>query len=362
VDVLRKLDEMNWPKVIYYWPSPHSGVGYIHAPELTQSDASFMNELPEFTPPVKGEFKVDLSALNKFGFSTAHRPRDPELYTPPLLIVPQSPGASATTAKSYILHEPVIFNQSYYGFSSNGCSSIPVALLYLLTHSELFSYYLLATCSRMGAERRTMTKSDLENFKFPVIDRLSDSQRNHIVTLSKLLETAPIKPWDELNDFIFDLYGLDTYDRQVVRDTLEIAPPYKEARDRANSAPSRNERNLFHAELQRLLAPSFAVTDEEVLVNEVEITNQDHASPWYFFSVSSASKSSDLRKITLNELIPQVAREANKTGCSRVIVHEEGCLLVGIIGQYRYWTLSRARLCALDILRNHLDVFPVERS
>ncbi len=361
VELLRKLEELDWQKVKSYWPSPHSGVGYIHAPELPQSDALFMSELPDFTPPAKDEFVVDVSSLKKIGFSTAHRPRDPELYIPPLLIVPQSPGASATAAKSYFLREAVVFNQSYYGFSSKSCSnSLHVALLYLLTHSELFSFFLLATCSRMGAERRTMTKSDLENFKFPAINRLSDRQRNHIETLSKQLESAPIKPWQAINDFIFDLYGLDEYDRQVIRDTLSVASPYKESRDRANSAPSRNERNLFHAELQRLLAPSFAITDEAVSVTEVEIEKQDYTAPWYFFTV--LPKSPNQHKASLNTLISQVMREANRTGCSRALVHEEGCLLVGIIGQYRYWTLSRARLCALDILRNHLDVFPVEKS
>ncbi len=74
------------------------------------------------------------------------------------------------------------------------------------------------------------------------------------------------------------------------------------------------------------------------------------------------SSSGTLTKVELNRLISKITKEANKTGCSRAIVHEEGRLLVGILGQYRYWTLSRARLCALDILRHHLDEFPVGKS
>ena len=365
VEVVRKLDDLEWPTVKSYWKSQglYSGLGYNRSPNLDQKDASFMRELPEFVPPEGGGFSVDVSLLPKFGRSTAHRPRDPELYAPPLLIVPQSPGASSTSVKSYLLREDAVFSQSYYGFSAHGLSDVsPIYFLQLLTHSELFSYYVLLTCSRIGAERRTMTKSDLENFPFPAIDVLSKRQRQRAVKLSSQLETAASKPWKAINDLIFDLYGLDEYDRQVVKDTLEVAEPYKESRDRANSAPKKNNRNEFYTELQQLLKPSFDVTHETVSIDEVEIAGQDNLSPWHFFAVSSPSISAGLTQTAQKKLISQIIEEANKTGCSRVIVHEEGRLLVGIIGQYRYWTLSRARLCALDILRHHLDAFPIGKS
>ena len=214
----------------------------------------------------------------------------------------------------------------------------------------------------MGAERRTFLKENIENFLFPTLNQLSGDQHQRAVTLSNQLEATFIKPWQEINDFIFDLYGLDTYDRQVVKDTLEVAPPYKEARDRANSAPARKEREVFYAELQRLLAPSFAITNEAVTVSEVVAESSDILAPWYFFAISASNFPSVFSQATQKKLISQIAQAATETGCSRVIVHEAGTLLVGIIGQYRYWTLSRARLCAMDIQRNHLDVFPVGRS
>jgi hypothetical protein len=214
----------------------------------------------------------------------------------------------------------------------------------------------------MGAERRTFLKENIENFPFPTRNELSKRPRQRAVKLSSELETSSTKPWKAINDFIFDLYGLDEYDRQVVDDTLRVAAPFKESRNRANAPPTKTERNMFSAELQRLLKPSFDVTSETVSIDEVEITGQDILSPWHFFAVSSPSISAGLTQTAQEKLISQIIEEANKTGCSRVIVHEEGRLLVGIIGQYRYWTLSRARLCALDILRHHLDAFPIGRS
>ena len=366
VEVVRKLDNLEWPTVESYWKSQglHSGVGYIFSPKQDQNNASFMRELPNFVPPEDGGFSVDVSLLLEFGPSTAHRPRDPELYTPPLLIVPESPGSSVFTPKSWVIRKPIVFRKSYYGFSAHGSgeADLIIALLHLVTHTELFRYHVLMTSSRMGAERRTFLKENIENFPFPTIDVLPKRQRQYAVELSSLLETSPSKPWEAINDFIFNLYGLDEYDRQVVKDTLEVAAPFKEARDRANSFPAKIERNAFYAELQRLLAPSFDITHEKVSIDEVEIATQDILSPWHFFTVSSPSTSATLTQAAQKRLISQITKEANKTGCSRVVVHEKGLLLVGIIGQYRYWTLSRARLCALDILRHHLDAFPMGRK
>lgn len=367
VEVFRKLNSLEWPSIKSVWKSLglYSGRGYDLSPESRQYDAEFMCDLPDFSPPEDGDFSVDVQSLpNKFKRPTAHMPRRIELYLQPLLIIPESPGSSLFSPKSWIARETTVFSKSYYGFSAHGSNNarVIISLLHLITHSELFRYHVLMTSSRMGAERRTFLKENIENFPFPTLNQLSGDQHQRAVTLSNQLEVTCIKPWQEINDFIFDLYGLDTYDRQVVKDTLEVAPPYKEARDRANSAPARNEREAFYAELQRLLAPSFVITNEMIKVHEVVAERSDILAPWYFFAISASNSSAVFSQAIQKKLISQIAQTATETGCSRVIVHGDGTLLVGIIGQYRYWTLSRARLCALDIQRNHLDVFPVGRS
>ena len=363
IEVVRKLDELGWPTVQSYWISRgmYTGRGYDLSPKQHQANASFMHDLPDFARPPDDSFTVDISSLDKFKRVTAHMPRRIELYTPPLLIVPESPGSSLVSPKSWITREPTVFNKSYYGFSSYGRveAETTIAFLHLVTHSELFRYHVLVTSSRMGAERRTFLKENLENFPFPLIDKLSQEQKERARTLSDQPETAFDKPWKNINDFIFELYKLDECDRQVIRDTLEVASPFKKSRDRANALPLMDERNKFYTEVKRLLTPSFTVTNETVTVDEFGLKERNIRSPWYFFIVSTSSSASNISNSDQRKLISQVTLEANKTGCSRVVVHDNACLLVGIIGQYRYWTLSRARLCALDILRCHLDIFPM---
>lgn len=366
VDVVRKLDDLRWPTVKSYWESieMYSGLGYNLSPRRAQSDASFMRGLPNFIAPEDDAFMIDTSLFPKFMHSTAHMPRCIELYTPPLLVVPESPGSSLVSPKSWILRKQTVFSSSYYGFSAHGNkdSNLVLALLHLLTHSELFRYHVLMTSSKIGAERRSFLKANIESFPFPIIDNLSKQQYQTALDLSKQLETESGKPWKAINNYIFKLYGLDEYDRQVVKDTLEVAAPYKEARDRANNVPSVDDRTAFYAELQRLLAPSFAITNEAISIEEVKIWDQDLFSPWYFFSIYSPAAGVNLTQTTQRKLISQITKEANKSGCSRSIVHGDRYLLIGIVGQYRYWTLSRARLCASDILRHHLDIFPIGRG
>ena len=371
VELLHKLKELGWPTVLSYWKKNglYSGLGYNLSPKQKQYDATFMLDVPVFIKPSDGMFSMDVSLLEKFKRPTAHMPRKIDLYTPPLLIVPESPGKSSFSPKSWIARESIVFRSSYYGFSASGSNEadLAIALLHLITHSELFRYHVLMTSSKLGAERRAFLKNNIENLPFPKINALSKTQRKSILKLSNELETSLDKPWYAINESIFDLYGLDEYDRQVVKDSLEVAQPFKESRDRANAFPCRNERRAFYAELQRFLAPSFSVTNEIVSIEEVdEIKTQEINSSWHFFVVSSSSSSSSSSlsqpiQTVLKKLISQIAEEANKTGCSKVIVHGDGYLFVGIISQYRYWTLSRARLCAMDIQRHHLDTFPIGR-
>ena len=366
VEIISKLKRGGRPTVRSFWNSHglYSGSGYNRSPKQPQTYVSFLREYPNFSPPEGKSFHVDVSKLLKNGPSSAHRPREVELYNPPMLIVPESPGDSLSSPKSWVIKAAVVFPSSYYGFSAHGSEDADciIAILHLITHSDLFRYYVLLMSSKIGAERRAFLKTNIEDFPFPPMELLSGKQRQLALKLSYRLENSSIKPWASINDFVFNLYALDEYDRQVIVDTLEIAQPYKKARDRANSVPTKDERSAFYEELRRLLAPSFSTTNETVSVAEVEFQKQQFELPWYFFSISSSLSSTATGLKNPSPLFFEITQAADKTGCSRAVAYEKGYLLIGVVGQYRYWTLSRARLCAMDILRNHLDMFPVERN
>jgi hypothetical protein len=53
----------------------------------------------------------------------------------------------------------------------------------------------------------------------------------------------------------------------------------------------------------------------------------------------------------------KVLQLASETGATQMIRETAQGLIIGILNQYRYWTPSRARLLAADILQNHAALF-----
>jgi hypothetical protein len=308
-------------------------------------------------------FRIKYNSLStwkeNYGRKTAHFPRRERLYQQPLLIVPQSPGEGRSQPKSFrSLKQSICFSQSYYGFSAAGHpdAEVLVSLLYLITHSLLFQYYCLMVSSRIGAERRTFIKVDLESFPFPNPKDLKAVQKRRILELAGELETQAKKPWLKIDKLIFDLYGLDEDDEIVVRDTLAVGAPYKSTRGPAEQPVSPDDAESFREYLDEMLQPSFGIVDQNVSIKLIPVTKGAWDSSWRFLSI--AIDDADLP--VTDSLICSLMEEANKAAASRVVMRvPDGGLLLGILNQRRFWTRSRARLCGVYLMRHHLDAFPL---
>ena len=184
---------------------------------------------------------------------------------------------------------------------------------------------------------------------------MTTAQKRKILSLAKNLESAAIQPWQELDDFVFQLYGLDEDDAMVVRDTVKFAGPYRSVREPAEQPAEDEDIEHFRAYLERMLQPLFEVTAQRVIVRSELAHLNGPYSPWRFVSISLTN---DLQP-NISKLLGRLMLEANKVGASRVILRiPSGGLILGILNQRRFWTRSRARLCSLYIEQHHLDSFP----
>ncbi len=367
VEVMEGLNAAGWKTIGAFWNPPmlYCGKGYSLEPQRKGVPPEFLLDLPDFVAPDQ-EFSVNASKLETFkqkhGSIVPYQACDPRLYQPPLLAVPQSPGERRELPKSYRLRaKAVCFSQSYYGFSAAGHpdGEMLVSLLYLITNSLLFNYFCLMVSSRLGAERRTFIKVDLDAFPFPDPASLTSAQKRNILSLAEALETRSNKPWDVIDRFVFELYGLDDDDTTVVRDTLTVGSPYQSVRGPAELPPSGKEAGSFCSFLEDMIQPSFEVIGQRVSVEQLPAVRGRWDPPWRFVSV--ALKSDKLP--APDDLIVTLMEEANRAAASRVVMRvPNGGLLIGILNQRRFWTQSRARLCGLHILRQCLDAFPLEKK
>jgi hypothetical protein len=110
------------------------------------------------------------------------------------------------------------------------------------------------------------------------------------------------------------------------------------------------EAERFSQRLKQLLQPFAKRIDVKLGVKLVRAVD---LSAYRFLEIIDATKVCERDKI----LDQSTIELATKTGASRLVRQEDGRVLVGILNQYRYWTPSRARLLAADVLRDYFLAF-----
>ena len=367
VELMESLTRASFSRLGQFWANwdnegNKSGKGYVRSTGLQQEYVDFLAQLILFSPPTV-QFAINYSTLrtygeqfgtNATGLSSAHRPRRLELYQPPLVILPKAPGENDWMPKAYLSSVQLGFSQSYYGYSCKGHPEAQTlaSLIYLLAHSTLFRYFALMVSVSQGVDYMLFTKQDFDALPFPDVAALPAATKATIRKLAERLQNDANKPWQEIDSFLFQLYGLDDDAVQVAKDTLFAAASYRKAGRAALDLTTRETRNDFVQTLRGSLEPYFDVCGEHVAVREAEFQADSWREPWFFLAVSRNTES-----VAINpKLMEQAIEAANQRGCSRIIVHAPGQrgLLLGILNQRRWWTITRARLCAQHIVREHL--------
>lgn len=347
-----------------------TGEGFNRAPGSAQKYVDFLAELPVFEIPQDG-FKIEyanfhtygeLFGTNKKGEAGANKPRRKVLFQPPLVVVSRAPGDDLTAPRAFISTKALAFSKSYYGYSCDGSPDPETlsSLIFLLAHSTLFRYFALMVSVSIGADRMVLTKQDFDNLPFPDIEKLPKSTRTAIRNLARQLQGDDRKPWVEIDQFVFRLYGLDDDAVQVAQDTLFAAASYRKAGRAALERTIRETRAPFVAHLHASLEPYFEVCGEHVAIREASFQTESWGEPWLFLTIS---REAEIVSVNTN-LLRKAMTVANEHGTSRIIVKAPGRrgLLLGLLNQRRWWTTTRARLCAQHIIRQHLNAFGLPES
>jgi type I restriction-modification system DNA methylase subunit len=361
-DVVGRFLKADQPKLEDYWGENQLGLssvtGYMIKDKQTQRDASFLKGLPNLTNVPEGEFLVQTEGLEPFHRDKVCWPRKRDNYRSPLVLLKVSPGMSQTSCRAMLCNEDVAFSESFYGYSCFGHLNGDKLARYLqvFAHSSIWMHYVLQTSAEFGAERRKLQKADFDYCPIFPFEKLSAEQRQTVAQLSKRLLARDLTVFDEIDTFFGGLFGLDSRDMEVVRDTVEVAMPYIESRDRACNPPRPAERERFRKRLESILRPFFKVTGEEP---HVELWKPDAAflqnsAPFGLLLISKRGTTIPAPDGLFREVLLKLADD---TGSTRIIQQVEGGLLVALLNQYRYWTPSRARLLGAELVREHLDVF-----
>ena len=136
-----------------------------------------------------------------------------------------------------------------------------------------------------------------------------------------------------------------------MKDTLEVRNPHDEMGKRGSTQPTPEEVRLFIQFVFNALKPFAKRLGTDLLIDEIPTCS---ISAFRFIVVGKKNAKAILVDSRLEDSILEIAE---RTGSSRIVRKERDVLVVGILNQYRYWTLSRARLLAADILGDYFSVF-----
>jgi len=348
-----------------YWRDDRgltSGQGFI-ARGGKQRDAEFLIKMraKELTAGDLADICLDTSRLKKFQHKTLRRPRQPQIYRAPLVLFSQTPGAKADSIRARISLDdtPVAYNFSFYGYSTHGHPKAKALAKYLLVlaHSDLIAYYTLMTSARYGFERDTIYVEDINDFPIIPIENLTKSQIDGVQRLAHSLCEGSKGIHARINEWVADLYGLTSDDLEIITDTLAVNLPTSTSKKRAQTAPNDAEIAEFAGAMEHRLQLLFDLTNERVRV----APRPALSATWRFLDVWTG----DINAAVESDKLPiEIFEElASQEGASRILVPMgPGHLCVGILAQYRYWTRSRARLCAMDLIREHGDLFEMQEN
>ncbi len=296
---------------------------------------------------------VDTSRLDPYeGPDKIWRACHEEIFRPPLVLFSQTPGAKEDSTPVRISLDGTLlaYNYSFYGYSTHQhphAESV-AKYLFVLAHSKLLPYYTLMTSARYGVERDTIYVEDINEFPIIPYESLTTKQRGDVRRLADSLIADHSGIIDAVNTWVGHLYGLTDEDVQVMTDTLSVSAPTGRAKQRAQKKPSTPEIGAFAKGMESYLQQFFDLAGQRVCV-----TPRDGAAgAWQFLDVSLATDT--VAKDETGLPLQVIETLANHEGASRVFARLTlGRMSVGLLAQYRYWTPSRARLCAMDLLREH---------
>ncbi len=305
--------------------------------------AEFLRRMPVM--PVAAEacwVEVPVNSLPRFEATRVHRRRERMIYRAPLALLRESPNTRDECPLGLIARKDVAYSESFIGFSCHTARE-PRELAVLLTcvfNSALFLYFNLMTSSKLGCERPSLLKNEVETFPVPSLEALTAQQRSELLKIERLWTKNQIAR-EEIDAWVRDVYRLRPADEILIADRLASGMPHR--RKHSMQSPTELEAEAFGRVLAETLLP-FQVGPRSL---QATVFSQDASSPWRFLHLGEAgiSPAFDAR-VLINSLAIGDMLDA-----SLVEIPQQDGLTVGILNQRRYWSATAARTLALDLIR-----------
>ena len=329
--------------------------GYqLGKPEKRTREAKHLIGLPVVTTDMS-PFGVSEQNGELFRYPFAEWPRDSGIFKSPLLLLRASPKRDRHLRGALFYETDVAYTNAFFGLSLAERPELrPVAnLLHVLSYSDLLLYFQLLTSPKFGVERKSSLQADFEDFPLVNPESMSISQVAAIRGLSDRLRKGD-PCWKQVDELVSELYGLTSWDCQLIRDTLEFELPFLDNAQRASMPTTVEYRSAFRNTFNILVKP-FA--EDNAPPTRIADVNSVVIEGWRHVHIGRTAER-DLGAATILEKDSrQLAALAESYWASRLNVRlSDGSAVVGYLDQRRYWSKTQARLLALEWLQGDVSL------
>jgi hypothetical protein len=318
--------------------------GFIAGNKQRHADA--LREMPILEGDDKPEYAVEVAGLEKFEqrFQALKLqwPRDPAIYRGPHVLFRQAPKLAMAQRGAVSTDGDVAYSRSFYGVPVSRCPKVVADFMFVVSYADLFLYWALMTSSQFGVERETFNMADIEDFPVPPMTALVGEVAMKISDVAGRIR-AGSAPWQQVNQLTAEVYGLSSFDQQLIEDVTAHEAPYPKTLAAGLREVSRNGEAV--QAFSRVLASTLAELDElSFSVQPYAVSNDD--GPWQFLRMGvDLQRSPDP---TLVQRLLTLVNEPLQASEIRLQLGDQDWL-IGRIRHARYWTRSQARLLALDL-------------
>lgn len=316
-----------------------------------QVSAAALHGLADLKGLVATPFVIDDAVpLPVFSRKTLLFPRDPANYRRPLLLVREAIPAQRLAARALRSERDVAYHASFHGatFADVPDGAAIVRYLQLVLQSSASIFFELLCDARYGVERDTVYLESIRRMPMIPFASLDRRRQARCATLSQQLVAGMSQQLArDIDDFVFDLYGLLRVDREAVYDTLDTALPSTQAKANGVRSPTAKERAHFIATLAGSLEDVLAASGLCVFVRERDDLT---AGPWRLLQIDVVPQAAQCPEL---EGLAKAAflGVADEAGASLVMCRaNDRTWFVGLLERYALWTSTRARLLATDLI------------
>lgn len=365
VDFISRVQQLGYPNLAEYWAyhGLKHGRGFIVAGPVTEGhrrkkpmgDLSRLHVLHSDNSIL---YFANPEDLPKCRVLEAEHPREEVIYRAPLVALRLSLRVSERERGGILAYQDILYTQSFIGFSAKGFKAgSPKQLadyLFVVARSRFFMYFCSMIGSRLLAERPQWQKEDFERFPIVPFESLTEKQLSSVQALKKEI-LSDKQPFQQIDDFVADLYGFADEDRQLIDDFVNYMLPIKKVDDRAAEPPTQRAIDEFARDLVETLDPFYRKCGEEASWRQLPNMN---STRWRYLLMqiirtdeSTATKS--VADPNYDQLVKIVAeRLATDAAVSQIVIRSTPSnIVIGQLAQMRYWTRTRARAMALKLIQ-----------